>query len=401
MANPTALLVSSLALSLVGACGDSADPAGSDPAPSGGSAFVVGSLVSSPDGSTAYVHVLSSLEVQTLDDGAAYEFPGQADVWSWNGKVYVADGEAPVVRRYTVAADRTLAQDGELNFAAYGVASTAFWNAIWVSADKAYMANGQGVYVIWNPSTMAITGTMAHPTFDEVPGRLLRPASTDRGVVVSGNRLYHPYYWTDAGWTNYEPVSKIAVYDTDADRLIGVVDAACPGLDVATQDDRGNLYFSNWTGNVGLALVAGQAAPCGVKLDPATDTVDPAWTAPWPTIADGREASALRYSGDGHALLSVFHDERVSYDASSDPFAVIGTANWEIWRMDLATRQASPVAGIALNSGATYMQRIGDLSYVLVPSAGYASSSVYAVAGGSASLRFATRGWGLRLFQVR
>lgn len=398
MAKPIALLLFSLALPLVGACGDSAD---SETAPSSGPAYVVGSLVSGPDGSTAYVNVIASLDAQTLDYASAYEFPGQADVWSWNGKLYVSDGESPVVRRYAVAADRTLVEEGELSFAAYGVASTAFWNAIWVSADKAYMANGQGVYVIWNPSTMAITGTMPYPTFDEIPDRLLRPASTDRGVVVSGNRLYHPYYWTDAGWTNYEPASKIAIYDTDADRLISVVDAACPGLDVATEDDSGNIYFSNWTGNVGLALVAGQAAPCGVKLDTATDTVDTAWTAPWPTIADGREASALRYSGDGHALLSVFHDESVTFDASSDPFAVIGTANWEIWRMDLATREAAPVDGIALNSGATYMQRIGDLSYVLVPSAGYASSSVYAVDGGSAALRFDTRGWGLRLFQIR
>jgi len=395
MAKRFALLL--LPLAFASAC---SDPDSGTAGPSEG-AYVVGSIVTGPEGSTGYVNVIASLDAQVLDYSTAYEFPGFADVWSWNGKVFVADGEAPIIHRYSVAADRSLLADGELSFAAYGVPETAFWNAIWISAEKAYMANGQGEYVIWNPSTMMITGTMPRPALDARDGLLLRSASTDRGVVVRGNRLYHPYYWSDETWTDYAVDSRIAIYDTDQDRLLGVIDAPCTGLDIATEDDSGNLYFSNWTGNAGLTLVDGVPAPCGVKLVTASDTIDASWTTPWTAITDGRQGAALRYSGDGHALLSVFHQERAQFDASTDPFALVGTANWRIWSVDLQARTGALVDGIDWNSGATYMQRIDDLSYMLVPTADYAKSEVYAIDGTTATPRFETRGWGLRLFKVR
>src|SRR5437870_3702015 len=140
MCKSTVLLL--LALAAAGACSDSKAPAADamgDDAP----AYIAGSLVTGSDGtSTAYINVLASLDAQVLDYTTAYEFPGLADVWAWNGKVFVANGEAPTVKRYAVDANRNLVLEAEISFAAYGVASTAFWNAIWVSADKAYMADG-------------------------------------------------------------------------------------------------------------------------------------------------------------------------------------------------------------------------------------------------------------------
>jgi hypothetical protein len=397
MSKRTALLL--LPLVVTAACGD--NPSGSSDALDGSNepAYLVGSIVSSPGGSTAYVNVIGSLDAQTLDYMTAYEFPGNADVWSWSGKVFVADGATPIIRRYRVDGGRALVLERELSFQSYGLLETSFWNAIWISPTKAYMANGQGEYVIWNPETMAITGTMPHPPLADRGLQLLRLASTDRGVVVHGNRLYHPFYWVNGDYTDYAPDGGIAVYDTDTDTLVGMLDAPCPGLDIATADDTGNMYFSNWTGNVGLTLVNEATAPCGIKLAAGASAVDPAWS--WPEITEGRLASALRYSGDGHAVLSVFHQERVDLDAATDPWAVVGSANWRIWNVDLANRQAAPVDGIDWNSGATYMQRIDDTAYVLVPGAGYATSQVYAVDGASATRLFETRGYGIRLFRVR
>ena len=59
--------------------------------------------------------------------------------------------------------------------------------------------------------------------------------------------------------------------------------------------------------------------------------------------------------------------ERVDYDSNSDAFGIIGTENWRTWRIDLDARSGEPVDGIALNSGAIYVERIGDLSYALGP----------------------------------
>lgn len=388
-----------LAAACAPACSDGSEP----PVTSKAAVYVVGSSVFGPEGNNSYVNVIGSLDEQTLDYSKAYEFPGSADLWVWNNKVFIADGESPVIRRYAVDDAGALALESEISFAVYGLADAAFWNAIWVSPSKAYMANGQGEYVIWDPlsTPMTITGTMPHPPLADRGIQKLRPASTDRGVVVSGNRLYHPYYWADDSYTSYADDSRIAIYDTTTDQLIDVVEAGCTGLDIATQDGAGNLYFSNWTGNVGLSLVHRGAPPCGAKIAAGTTAIDGSWTLSWPEVTDGRSAAALRYSGDGHALLSVFYSERTPFDDSTDPWTLVGSENWRIWRVDLQTRTAAPLDSIAWNSGATYLQRIDDLTYVLVPSADYSTSTVYAVDGATATPRFQTTGWGIRLFRVR
>lgn len=384
-------------LAIAGACGESSSSKESFK----DSAYVVGSLVFGTDSSNLYLYVLHSLDAQALDPSQAYEFPGGSDAWVLGGKVFVADGETPKVTRYSIADDGTLVAEGEVNFSAYGVATTAFWNAIWVSEQKAYMVNGQGAVVVWNPSTMAITGTMPLPPLPDMGVEKLLSASTDRGTIVAGHRLYQAYYWADSTYTDYAAGSKIAIYDTDRDALLDVIDAPCPGLDVMTADEGGNIYLSNWTGNVGLALVNGATPPCAVKLPAGAAAVDTTWTLQWPTVLDGHEASAMRYSGDGHALVSVFHQERVQIDDKTDPFAIVGQPNWRIWRVDLSTLQAAEIDGIDWNSGATYQSRVDGLTYVLVPGELYATTKVYAVKGATAELRLVTNGWAVRAFRVR
>lgn len=392
----------SLAIAACGtACGGGSSSSNTDLS---NGAYVVSSIVSTSDESFSYVSVIGSLDAQTLDYGKAYEFPGiSSDLWVWNGKVYIADGDAPVVHRYAVDDTGALVEESALSFASYGAPDAAFWNAIWISPSKAYLANGQGEYVIWDPSAtpMRITGTMPHPDLADRGIQKLRPASTDRGVIVQGNRLYHPYHWVDASYTSYSEDSRVAIYDTDTDTLIATLEAPCTGLDIATQDEAGNLYFSNWTGNVGLSLVHKGATPCAIKLPAGATAIDPEWTLPWPQITDGRGGAALRFSDDGHALLSVFHGERTQFDDTTDPFALVGSANWRLWRMDLTARTAAPVDGIDWNSGATYMSRIDNTSYVMVPASNYASTTIYAVTGDTAQARFQTRGWSIRLFRVR
>lgn len=63
----------------------------------------------------------------------------------------------------------------------------------------------------------------------------------------------------------------------------------------------------------------------------------------------------------------MFHHERVTYDATSNAFALVGTENWLTWRIDLGSRTARPDEAIAPNSGAIYVERIGSKAYALVP----------------------------------
>ena len=369
-----------------------------------GSAYIVGSTLNSPEGWNAYVAVLSELQPQTIDYGAVLEVPGRADVWVWDGKVFIAQAEAPVVSRYAVTSDLALVEEEgtRLSFAAEGLASAQFWNAIWLTPEKAYMNNAALLeYVVWNPSTMQIVGRVAHPSIEERAGYVVRNSSTNRGSTIRDGKVYHTYYWTDENYERYAPESRIAVYDIETDELLDVIAAPCPGLDVATQDEAGNLYFSSWTGLPGLSLVLGEPTSCAVKIPAGSEQIDPSWTLSWPDITEGRHGAALRYQGGGHGLVSIFHHERVEYDGASDAFALIGTENWQTWRIDLTSRAIAPLGGIAANSGAIYVEAIGDSAYALVPTEDYQSSQIYQIDGADGRPLFSTRGWATRLFQLR
>jgi hypothetical protein len=377
---------------------------GATPTEAAPTAYIVGSTLNSPEGWNAYVAVLSELAPQEIDYDTVLEVPGRADVWVWDGKVFIAQADTPVVSRYGVTADLELVEDqgARLSFAATGLASAQFWNAIWLTPEKAYMNNAAGLeYVIWNPSSMQIIGSVAHPSIEERAGYVVRNSSTNRGSVVRDGKVYHTYYWTDENYERYAPDSRIAVYDIATDQLIDVIDAPCPGLDVATVDEAGNLYFSSWTGLPGLSLVLGEPTSCAVKIPAGSDQLDPSWTLSWPDITEGRHGAALRHQGSGHGLVSIFHHERVQYDASSDAFALIGTESWQTWRVDLLARTAIPLEGVAANSGAIYVEPLGDLAYALVPTEDYQSSQIYRVDGDDAQPLFSTRGWATRLFQLR
>jgi hypothetical protein len=138
-----------------------------------------------------------------------------------------------------------------------------------------------------------------------------------------------------------------------------------------------------------------------VKIPAGSEDLDASWTLSWPDVTEGRHGAALRHQGGGYGLVSIFHHEQLEYDASSDAFALVGTENWQTWRVDLGARTAAPLGGVAANSGAIYVEAISDAAYALIPTEDYQSSQIYRVDGDAARPLFSTRGWATRLFQLR
>lgn len=386
-----------------GAPAEGGDNGGGAPATDGEHVYIVGSALSGPEGWDAYIAVLPELVKGEVDYDQAFHVSGRADVWVWDGKVFIAEAETPRVTRYRVDEDLELVKDSEpLDFTNTGLTSAQFWNAIWLSSEKAYMNNATGdEYIIWNPRTMEIEGSVPRPDIEAREGFTVATSSTNRGSTIRDGRAYHSYYWTDENWEKYEPDSRIAVYDVETDELIKVIEAPCPGLDVVTQDEEGNIYYSGWTGLPGLSLVLGQPTSCVVKIPAGSDEIDEDFTFSWPEITEGRHGAALRYQSDGFGLFAAFHDERIEYDDNSDAFELIGTENWLTWRFNFETKAAEPLEDIAPNSGAIYVQPIGKVAYALVPTTDYLSSIIYEVDGKKAKPLFETRGWSTRLFQLR
>lgn len=410
-------------LLMVSACGDTTSSPGTDavdagpqpsgtqpdasasppPAPTPMPLYVVGSGVRTAETVSGYARVLPSLELagDRVDLDEAVEFPGPADMWAFGGSVYAADGFTPQITRYEVGEDQRLEERETLSFGNFGLNSTAFWNVLFISPDKAYMRNGVSEYIVWNPSTMEISGTVDFPDVETKAPLVARAGLGDRGALVHEGKVFQPIYWTDHDYADRADTSIILVFDAQSDTLLASLDVDCGSLDYVTVDDEGTLYFSNWTGAVGSHFVLDTHASCAVRLDPDELTVDKAFE--FSELTDGREGAALHYVGNEQFVFSTFHAERIDLESAVDPFAVIAGENWRIWVYDRSLGSTRELTDIGWNSGAVYWFNIDGAAHALVPALNYAESDAYRMDAetGIASRLFGIQGWCIRLFRLR
>jgi hypothetical protein len=292
--------VTVVAASLPGDGAPSPDGPTQNDGPSAGSSerapttFPMSRVLFSDQGQTTYVNVLSSLEAAD-DLDRSREFAGWADLWVHAGKLFVADGEAPVMTRHAVDAEGGFIEEGRLSFQNYGATSVAFWNQLFVADDKAYLFNAEArEVVVWNPSTLATVGSFRLPDLPDRGAQRLAGPSADRAGVVRGNRAYVAFYW--ASWDDYalSDDSVILVLDTQTNAVLRTIPVACPELNFASVDASGAIYFSNWGFSAVPTLLDGKPKACAVRILAGSEDVDPAWSLTFADLTGGREASALR-----------------------------------------------------------------------------------------------------------
>lgn len=362
-------------------------------APQQSSHYALSSITFTTEGSTTYVSLLDSLDVPHVDFDSAREFSGTADIWVHDGALYVSELETLTITRFSLS-DGQLVEGPRLSFANYGLTDFGFWLNTFVAADKAYFLNGAGEYVIWDPQAMEIIGSIALPELAPRASLEAFPAYADRSTLVRDGLLYQPFYYTDDSFFAYDPASSIVVIDIETDQVVDVLDAPCPGIDFATRDDDDNLYFSSWVYAPGAAAVLDQPTTCVAKLAAGSDT--PSKLFDLPALTAGREGGAFRYLGDGKALMSVLHDE---HSTASDVSEIAFGGNWQFWLYDLASDSAIQVDNFDWNAGAAYDVRLSGEPHMLVPSADYASTRLFAIdTNGGARPRLESQGWSLRLF---
>jgi hypothetical protein len=365
-----------------------------------GAVYGVGTLVFSAEVSNDYLLLEPNLNFGggelTLND--AVEFSGQADLAAHEGTVLVASGDEPRITKYEVKADLALSEVGSFSFANYGLTSAAFWNNQFVAKDKAYMVNGFSELIIWNPETMEIEGTIDLPELEAREGLRVVAGLADRSSLVYDGKFYLPLYWTDDDYALRSADSVIVVVDIASDSVVSTISANCPGLDYATVDDDGKLYFSNWTGGVGTYYVLDTPQNCIATVDPQSEEVS---TQTFASITGGHEGAAFKYAGEGRFVLSVFDEVRADIENAEDPFTPVGGLNWQLWSYEPGSGDAVPIEDVDWNSGAIIHSSIDGQLYSMVPGADYTSTVVYSIAETSAEATFSITGWSFRLFKVR
>jgi len=222
---------------------------------------------------------------------------------------------------------------------------------------------------------------------------------SDRAAIVRNGRLYQPIYFTDASYFQYTSDSVILVVDIATDTVVDTLTAPCPGLDYASTDAAGNMYFSNWIYAAGAAAVLDQPPTCVYKV-PA-DGGAPSATA-FAEMTDGHEGGALRFLPDGRTMFSVLHDEHDTREPRKVDDVTYG-ANWRFWSAPAAGSPAAMIDAIDWSSGAHYTFEIDGQSYMLVAAGDYGATTVYRIEGDTITPTplFDGIGWSTRLFKLR
>ncbi|MEM8894918.1 MAG: hypothetical protein AAGC88_10095, partial [Bacteroidota bacterium] len=126
-------------------------------------AYIVQNTVQAPDAPrTIFLNVLSDL-TDEIDLADAFEFNGNSRVRVFNGKVYIFDSEQVQVIKYSIDANNVLVEEDRFSLAQLG--AEGFLGIIAFVNDEyaLVLANGLDQFVIWNPTTMELRGTINRP----------------------------------------------------------------------------------------------------------------------------------------------------------------------------------------------------------------------------------------------
>ncbi|TQF11178.1 MxcI [Myxococcus llanfairpwllgwyngyllgogerychwyrndrobwllllantysiliogogogochensis] len=390
-----------LTTALVG-CGDD-DEKTPGPSDTKEPVYSLATSVFSQAGSATYVSVFNSLDVTALDLTKAREHSGFATIGAVDGMLFVGAGEAPEVSRYTVKDDGTLEDAGRISFANYGLATSPLYFNQFVDSTSAYMSLEESRRILWNPSTMEISGPAEVPGVVREREDLVVKTGYDRARVVRGEYVFQSFYWTDGSYFNFLPTSQIAIYSKADDSLVKLLDAPCPGLDVATQDEAGNIYFSNWVFS-SAAPVLKETAPatCMVRIKAGAQEIDTTFTRSLSSMVGGRQTAAFRYLGNGTGVVAVFHDENLTIDENTKATDITSGLHWKLWRVNLEAGTASPIEELGFIAGGYYSFTLDGRTFLLLPTADYSKTAIWELGvSGAPVKRFETLGWAYQFVKVR
>ena len=100
----------------------------------------------------------------------------------------------------------------------------------------------------------------------------------------------------------------------------------------------------------------------------------------------------LRYVGGGRALADIFHAERATITGDTDPSELGTSSNWRLWTVDLAAGTGAPIEGLDFKPGGYNDVHVAGRTFILMPSADYASTTGYELVDGAAVRRFEIQG---------
>jgi len=356
------------------------------------------SLYGTDDSVLSYVTLTDTLDLSELPREEAREFPGYSFISSSGGKLLVSDGEAPTITSYEIGADLSWQESARVNFGNLGVTGggAGFERHWFLDADTAYITLDVTKRIIWSPSEMVIDGVMEDTALAPVRDGLQLDATFNRQPRLLKGPILKPFYYRDEDWYLFGQTTSIAVYDPVTHAEESIIDVPCPSLEVPSQDEAGNTYFSTWTYGPTLGLYGLGPNLCVRRITPDS-TLDESWAPDLTSWTGGRPVNVFRYMRDGKAVGTVLHTDEVNIDFSAgydeDEAAELDN-HWRLWLFDLEAETARPIEGIEGIGSGFFWANFEGRTFLFVPNEDWSQSSVFELdTDGNATKRFESAGF--------
>jgi hypothetical protein len=355
-------------------------------------------LYGTDDSVLSYVTLTDTLDISELPPGEAREFPGYSFVSSVNGKLLVSDGESPTITSYDIGTELTWQESARVDFSNLGLSGGgAGFERNWLKdADTAYLTLEVTGRVIWSPAEMVIQGVMDDTALVRERDGLQLDATFNRQPRMWKGPILKPFYYRDEDWYLFGRTTSIAVYDPATNAEQSIIDVPCPSLEVPSQDEAGNTYFSTWTYGPTLGLYGLGPELCVRRITPES-TLDESWTPDLTAWTGGRPVNVFRYMREGKAVATVLHTDEVDIDYSAgydEEAAAELDSHWRLWFFDLEAETARPIEGIDDVGSGFFWANFEGRTFLFAPNLDWSRSSVFELdTDGNATKRFESAGF--------
>lgn len=378
---------------LAASCADSgrnepqkgAQAADSGAATGGGTkpAYAVMSQVIDADGERkVYVSLTKSLDFESFDLDDAREYSGVANIAGIGGRLYVSDGEQPVITQYEVTDDLEWIEQGRIGFQQYPLGDNAnLFGQFQIDDSTMYLMFDISSRIVWDPGKLEIKEVLEDSALEVTKGNLtLTAAGNHSGLRYRGDTL-QVFFYHDEDWYDFGETSLIAVYDRETHVEKAVIEGPCPGLAVNSMDEAGNTYFSAWDYTPLFALYGEGPAPCVARVTKDGE-LDTSFDTDLSSLTGGRHVMNFRYVRDGWGFADVLHHELLDADFEGDLDPTVLDQIWEggafkLWRIDLENSTAEPYEAVGEAGMGWRTQTVDERTYLFVPSLDWTASTVY------------------------
>ena len=340
-----------------GGAGGEAGHGGSEP--QGGDALYALTTQIIGDQSQSYVlltHSLAGDRTLKIEDGVV-EISGRAlgTGPEGGGVLFMANDSSPEVTRYELTESDTLEAAGSVSFLGKGVTAFGEYGGQmqFISPEKAYWFDGPTAQiVVWNPTTMEVTGSTSLPGLAEAKLTM----SFTAAPIWRGEKLYTFVAWRQG--VSIIPRAAVVVIDSKTDAATIVEDTRCGYVRDGVLADDGKIYVATEAfGSAAQFLDIRNPKPCLLRFDLESETFDAEFKVDLSSLFDGRAAGTLLVGPNNQAFLRVLDESAASPAALVGPRQLASSSAWG-WAKFIPGEQPTveelPTAGLGGGSIVTY-----------------------------------------------